>query len=78
MGTKGRVALGTLPLAGLIAATHALEAEYVEALGQHCVLLAGVAAGAGQACLEQTEAAGLEQLRQCPRSRLSPPSGSCF
>lgn len=51
MGTKGRVALGTLPLAGLIAATHALEAEYVEALGQHCVLLAGVAAGAGQACL---------------------------
>lgn len=53
MGTKGRVALGTLPLAGLIAATHALEAEYVEALGQHCILLAGVAAGAGQACLEQ-------------------------
>lgn len=66
MGTKGCVTLGTLPLAGLIAAPHALEAEYVEALGQHCILLAGVAAGAGQARLGQTEASGLEQLRQCP------------
>lgn len=66
MGTKGCVTLGTLPLAGLIAATHALEAEYVEALGQYCILLAGVAAGAGQARLGQTEASGLEQLQQCP------------
>lgn len=55
MGTKGRVALGALPLAGLIAAPHTLEAENVEALGKHCVLLAGVAAGAGQPRLEQRQ-----------------------
>lgn len=48
MGTEGRVALGALPLAGLIAAPHTLEAEDVEALGKDRVLLAGVTAGAGQ------------------------------
>lgn len=48
MGTKGSVALGTLPLAGLIAAPHTFKAEDVEALGKHSVLLAGVTAGAGQ------------------------------
>lgn len=63
MGTKGRVALGALPLAGLIAAPHTLEAENMEALGKHRILLPGVAAGAGQPRLQQTEAASLEQQR---------------
>ena len=48
VGPEGGVALGALPLPGVVAALDALEAEDVEALGQHRVLLAGVAAGAGQ------------------------------
>lgn len=62
MGTKGSVALGTLPLAGLIAAPHTFKAEDVEALGKHSVLLAGVTAGAGQPGLGQTHTLSLEQL----------------
>lgn len=62
MGTKGRVALGTLPLAGLIAAPHTFKAENVEALGKHGILLAGVTAGAGQPGLDQTDTVRLEQL----------------
>lgn len=62
VGTKGRVAFGTLPLAGLIAAPHTFKAENVEALGKHSVLLAGVTAGAGQPGLDQTDTLSLEQL----------------
>lgn len=62
VGTKGRVALGALPLAGLIAAPHALEAENVEALGKDCILLAGITAGAGQPRLGQAKASAWEQL----------------
>lgn len=62
MGTKGRIAFGTLPLACLIAAPHTFKAENVEALGKHGVLLAGVTAGAGQPGLDQTDTLSLEQL----------------
>lgn len=61
VGTKGGVALGALPLAGLIAAPHALEAENVETLGKDCILLAGVTAGAGQPCLGRAKASAWEQ-----------------
>lgn len=56
MGTKRCVALGALPLAGLITAPHTLEAENVEALGKDCILLAGVTAGTGQPRLGQAKA----------------------
>ncbi len=49
MGPEGGVAFGALPLAGVVAALDALEAEDVEAFGQHRVLLARVAARARQA-----------------------------
>lgn len=62
MGTKGCVALGTFPLAGLIAAPHTFKAENVEALGKHGILLAGVTAGAGQPGLDQTDTVSLEQV----------------
>lgn len=55
MGTEGRVALGALPLARLVAAAHTLKAEDVEALGEHGVFLASVTAGAGQPRLDQTD-----------------------
>lgn len=70
MGTKGCVALGTLPLTGLIAAPHALEAENVEALGKDCILLAGVTAGAGQPCLGQAKAS--DQIRNIPDGAQNP------
>lgn len=66
VGTKGSVALGALPLAGLIAAPHALEAEHVEALSKNCILLAGVAAGAGQPRLGRAEASAWQQLLTVP------------
>ena len=61
VGTKGGVALGALPLAGLIAAPHTLEAENVEALGKDCIFLAGVTAGAGQPRLGRAKASTQEQ-----------------
>lgn len=70
MGTKGCVALRALPLAGLIAAPHTLEAENVEALGKDCILLAGVTARAGQPRLEQAEVS--HQLRNNPDSAQTP------
>lgn len=48
VGAKGCIALGALPLAGVIASFDALKAEDVEALGEDSILLACVAAGAGQ------------------------------
>lgn len=71
MGTKGCVALGALPLAGLIAAPHALKAENVEALGKNCILLAGVTAGAGQPRLGQAKVSAWEQSLQCPDPKLT-------
>ena len=61
VGTKGGVALGALPLAGLIAAPHTLEAENVEALGKDCIFPAGVTAGAGQPRLGRAKASTQEQ-----------------
>lgn len=51
VGPKSRVALGTLALPGIVAGLHAFKAEDMEALGEHGVLLAHIAAGAGQAGL---------------------------
>lgn len=70
MGTEGRVALGALPLAGLLAAPHRLEAEDVEALGKDRVLLAGVTAGAGQPRLGRAKAAARAQSRWHPDPEL--------
>lgn len=61
VGAESRVALGALPLAGLVAATHALEAEHVEALGEDGVLLASVTAGAGQPRLGRAKASARAQ-----------------
>lgn len=44
VGTEGTVALGALPLSGVVARLQTLVAEHVEALGEHCLLVAGVAA----------------------------------
>lgn len=48
IGPEGGVALGALPLARVVSRFHALEAEDVEALGQHGVLHSRVTARAGQ------------------------------
>lgn len=54
VGPEGCVALGALALPGVVARLHALKAEDVEALGEHRVLLAHVAAWARQAGLQHT------------------------
>lgn len=61
VGAESRVALGALPLAGIVAATHALEAEHVEALGEDGILLASVTAGAGQPRLGRAKASARAQ-----------------
>lgn len=48
VGAEGTVALGALPLAGVVAHLEALVAEDVEALGEHRLLVPHVAAGAAQ------------------------------
>lgn len=60
VGSESGVALGALPLTCVVARLDALEAENVEALGQHCVLHPRVAArtretglGEGKKPLEQ-------------------------
>ena len=53
VGAEGRVALGALPLPGVVARLDALEAEDVEALGQDGVLHPRVATRAGQTSLVQ-------------------------
>lgn len=40
VGSKGSVALGTLPLSCLVACLDTVGTKHVEALGQHGVLLA--------------------------------------
>lgn len=82
MGAKGRVALGALPLAGLVAAAHTLEAEHVEALGKDSILLAGVTAGAGQPRLGRAKVSAQAQPCPCPDPKLTaggrakPPQGA--
>lgn len=51
IGTKGSIALGAFPLTGVVARLDAVEAEDVEAFGEHGVLLARVAAGTGELSL---------------------------
>lgn len=46
VGAESTVAFGALPLAGVVAHLEALVAEDVEALGEHRLLVAHVAAGA--------------------------------
>lgn len=48
VGAKGTVALGALPLSGVVTHLETLVAEHVEALGEHRLLVSGVAAGAAQ------------------------------
>lgn len=63
VGAEGTVALGALPLAGVVAHLEALVAEDVEALGEHRLLVPHVAAGAAQLGL----AKGKKQNAQCQR-----------
>lgn len=54
VGSEGAVALGALPLPGVVAHLQTLVTEDVETLGEHRLLVPGVAAGAAQLGL-QTE-----------------------
>ena len=44
VGPEGTVTFGALPLSGVVARLQTLVAEHAEALGEHCLLVAGVAA----------------------------------
>lgn len=48
VGAEGTVALGALPLSGVVTHLETFVAEHVEALGEHRFLVPGVAAGAAQ------------------------------
>lgn len=48
VGAEGTVALGALPLSGVVTHLETLVAEHVETLGEHRLLVSGVAAGAAQ------------------------------
>lgn len=48
VGAEGTVALGALPLSGVVTHLETFVAEHVEALGEHRLLVSGVAAGAAQ------------------------------
>lgn len=48
VGAEGTVALGALPLSGVVAHLQTLVAEDVETLGEHRLLVSRVAAGAAQ------------------------------
>lgn len=52
VGAEGTVALGALPLSGVVTHLETLVAEHVEALGEHRLLVSGVAAGAAQLGLQ--------------------------
>lgn len=53
VGSESGVALGALPLTCVVARLDALEAEHVEALGQHGVLHPRVAAGTRETGLRE-------------------------
>lgn len=48
VGAEGTVALGALPLSGVVTHLETFVAEHVEALGEHRFLVSGVAAGAAK------------------------------
>lgn len=48
VGAEGTVALGALPLSGVVTHLETFVAEHVETLGEHRLLVSGVAAGAAQ------------------------------
>lgn len=48
VGAEGTVALGALPLPGVVTHLQTFVAEHVETLGEHRLLVSGVAAGAAQ------------------------------
>lgn len=48
VGPEAGVALGALPLPGVVARLQALVAEHVETLGEHSLLVARVAAWTAQ------------------------------
>lgn len=52
VGSEGAVALGTLPLPGVVAHLQTLVAEDVETLGEHRLLVPRVAARAAQLRLQ--------------------------
>lgn len=52
VGSEGTVALGALPLSGVVTHLQTFVAEYVEALGEHRLLVSCVAARAAQLGLE--------------------------
>lgn len=52
IGTKGRIALGAFPLAGVIARLDTFKAEDVKTFSEDSILLAHVATRAGQLGLE--------------------------
>lgn len=52
VGSEGTVALGALPLPGVVTHLETFVAEHVETLGEHRLLVSCVAAGAAQLGLE--------------------------
>ena len=52
VGSEGTVALGALPLSGVVTHLQAFVAEHVETLGEHRLFVSRVAAGAAQLGLE--------------------------
>lgn len=50
--SEGTVALGALPLSGIVTHLQTFVAEHVETLGEHRLLVSCVAAGAAQLGLE--------------------------
>lgn len=52
VGSEGTVALGALPLPGVVTHLQTFVAEHVETLGEHGLLVPRVAAGAAQLGLE--------------------------
>lgn len=55
VGAEGTVALGALPLPGVVAHLQTLVAEHVETLGEHRLLVSHVAARAAQLGLRDGE-----------------------
>lgn len=65
VGAKGTVALGALPLSGVVTHLETLVAEHVETLGEHRLLVSGVAAGAAQLGLQTQTCTSQTMTDQC-------------
>lgn len=76
VGAEGGVALRALPLARIVTRLHALEAEDVEALCQHGVLYARVAARTRQSGLREQETFVFSNRSRAEEDRL-PFTKSC-